>query len=208
LAWAFTICDHGQAITIVRGLQVSGEATASVRAALFGRDGFRVLSAVDVGGELELLVETTADLVGCPECGALARAKDRRPAWVRDLPIGGRPVMICWHKRIWCCPHVVCPVKAWTEVHPAIAPRACLTERARAWAFDQVGGRDAAVSRVAKEWGVAWWTIMNLIVERGRPITEDPDRLGQDIEAVGVERQRFCVPRASIRRGSPPGSPT
>jgi hypothetical protein len=47
-----------------------------------------VLGAADAGGELELLVETTADLVGCSECGAVARAKDRRATWVRDLPIG------------------------------------------------------------------------------------------------------------------------
>jgi hypothetical protein len=27
-------------------------------------------------------VQTTADLIGCPACGAVARAKDRRPTWV------------------------------------------------------------------------------------------------------------------------------
>jgi transposase len=170
---------------------VSGEVTASVTAALFGLRGFRVLAATDVGGELELLVETTADLVGCPECGAVARAKDRRPAWVRDLPIGGRPVVVCWHKRIWCCPHAACPVKTWTEEHPAIAPRACLTERARAWAFGQVGRCDATVSRVAKELGVAWWTVMRLTIERGTPIVEDPQRLGEEVEAVGVDETAF-----------------
>ena len=94
---------------------MSGDATASVTAALFGLDGFVVLAAAEAGGELELLVETTADLVECPVCGAVARAKDRRPTWVRDLPIGGRPVVICWHKRIWCCPHAACPVKTWTS---------------------------------------------------------------------------------------------
>lgn len=94
---------------------MSGDATASVTAALFGLDGFVVVAAAEAGGELELLVETTADLVGCPECGAVARAKDRRATWVRDLPIGGRPVVICWHKRVWCCWHAACPVKTWTE---------------------------------------------------------------------------------------------
>jgi hypothetical protein len=64
---------------------VSGDATASVTAALFGLDGFRVLSTADAGGELELLVEITADLVGCPERGAVVRAKDRRPTSVRDV---------------------------------------------------------------------------------------------------------------------------
>jgi transposase len=170
---------------------VSGEVTASVTAALFGLHGFSVLTASDAGGELELLVETTADLVGCPECGAVARAKDRRPTWVRDLPIGGRPVVICWHKRIWCCPQAVCSVKTWTEAHPAIAPRACLTERARAWAFEQVGACDAAVSRGARELGVAWWTIMSLAIERGTPIVEDPRRLGEDVDAIGVDETSF-----------------
>jgi hypothetical protein len=73
--------------------------TTSVSAALFGLGGFEILAAADAGGELELLVQTTADLVGCPMCGAVARAKDRRRSWVRDLPIGGRPVVICWVKR-------------------------------------------------------------------------------------------------------------
>ena len=170
---------------------MSGDATASVTAALLGLDGFRVLAAADACGELEVLVETTAELVGCPECGAVARAKDRRPTWVRDLPIGGRPVVVCWNKRVWSCVHVGCPVNTWTEVHPAIAPRACLTERARVWAFDQVGRCDAAVSRVAQQLGVAWWTIMNLTLQRGRPIVADPDRLGEDVEAVGVDETSF-----------------
>ena len=61
--------------------------TTSVTAALFGLAGFEILAAADAGGELELLVQTTADLVGCPACGAVARAKDRRPTWVRDLPL-------------------------------------------------------------------------------------------------------------------------
>ena len=34
-----------------------------------------------------------------------------------------------------------------TEEHPAIEPRACLTDRARAWAFEQVGARDGAANR-------------------------------------------------------------
>ena len=66
-----------------------GDATARLDAALLGLDGFVVVATAEVGGELELLVETTADLVGCPRCGAVARAKDRRPTWVRDLPLGG-----------------------------------------------------------------------------------------------------------------------
>jgi transposase len=176
-----------------------GEATARLDAALLGLDGFVVVATAEVGGELELLVETTADLVGCPGCGAVARAKDRRPTWVRDLPIGGRPVVLCWWKRVWCCAHPLCEVKTWTERHEAIASRACLTERARQWAFEQVGERDAAVSRVAAQLGVAWWTVMDQVIDRGTPLIEDPARLdpplgdpGQvPVRAVGVDETAF-----------------
>src|SRR3954465_884697 len=130
--------------------------TTSVTAALFGLAGFEILAAADAGGELEVLVQTSADLVGCPECGAVARAKDRRPTWVRDLPIGGRPVVICWVKRIWACPQPLCEQRTWTEQHPAIAPGASLTEGARRWAFEQVGSADAAVSRQCRGRRPGW----------------------------------------------------
>jgi len=166
------------------------EDTTSVTAALVGLAGFRVLAAADAGGELELLVETTADLVGCPSCGAVARAKDRRPTWVRDLPIAGRPVVICWVKRIWCCPHPLCETRTWTERHEAIAPRACLTQRAREWAYQQVGRCDAAVSRTATALGVAWWTVMRQVIDRGTPAVEGPARLAA-VTAVGVDETAY-----------------
>ena len=56
--------------------------------ALFGLPGFQVLSAENVDGEWHLGVQTPRELVGCGECGAVARVKDRRPVTVRDLPIG------------------------------------------------------------------------------------------------------------------------
>jgi transposase len=143
-----------------------------------------------------VLVQTTADLVGCPECGAVAESKDRRPVLVRDLPIGGRPVVLCWWKRIWCCPHQLCPAKTWTEGHEAVAPRASLTERARAWAFAQVGERDDTVAATARELGVGWHTIMRLVRELGTPIVEDPERVDPPVEpvrAIGVDETTFLA---------------
>ncbi|MDT7704718.1 MAG: hypothetical protein QOG20_325 [Pseudonocardiales bacterium] len=170
------------------------DATASLDAALLGLDGFVLLATAEIDGELELLIETTADLVGCPACGAVARPKDRRPTWVRDLPIGGRPVVLCWWKRIWCCPQERCEAKTWTEQHAAIAPRACLSERARQWAFEQVGEADAAVSRTATALGVAWWTVMDQVIDRGRPLIADPSPLAPaegEVDAVGVDETAF-----------------
>jgi transposase len=172
--------------------------SAVPEAGLLGLDGFTVLAAVEVTGELELLVETTAALVPCPACGAVARAKDRRPSWVRDLPIAGRPVVLCWWKRVWCCPYPLCEQKSWTERHPAIAPRAALTERARQWAFEQVGEHDAAVSTVAAQLGVAWWTVMDQVIDRGTPLVDHPARLAAAdgsgsaaVTAIGVDETAF-----------------
>jgi transposase len=173
--------------------------TTRVTAALIGLSGFEVLAAADAGGELELLVQTTAELVGCPRCGAVARAKDRRPTWVRDLPIAGRPVVLCWVKRVWSCPYPACEQRTWTEQHEAIAPRAALTERARVWAFEQVGAADAAVSRVAAGLGVAWWTIMRQVLHRGRPLVDDPARL-DGVTAAGVDETAYL--RANATRST------
>jgi hypothetical protein len=81
-------------------------------------------------------------------------------------------------------------------------------------AFEQVGERDAAVSRVAEQLGVAWWTVMDQVINRGTPLIEDSARLdpplgdpGQGpVRAVGVdETGRCCV--AEGRAGSTPRRP-
>ena len=107
--------------------------------ALFGMPGFEVCSTEMIDGEWYVGIETPRDLVGCGECGAVARVKDRRTVTVRDLPAAGVPVVIRWRKRIFECRYTLCPNKTWTELHPAIASRAVLTDRARQWGFEQVG---------------------------------------------------------------------
>jgi hypothetical protein len=80
-----------------------------------------------------------------------------------------------------------------------------MTERARVWAFEQVATADAAVARVAIGLGVAWWTIMRQVLDRGTPQVEDPDRLA-GVNAVGVDETAYL--RASPCRSttSRPGS--
>jgi hypothetical protein len=62
--------------------------------ALISLNGFGLMVAVEVDGELHQLVETTAEVVGCPGGGTRALSKGRRDARVRDLPAGGRPVVV------------------------------------------------------------------------------------------------------------------
>src|SRR5918999_2319583 len=69
--------------------QVERERSATT--VLLGLSGFVLLAVSEYEGELEQAVETTADLVGCPGCGAVAAAHARRPVRGRDLPSGGGP---------------------------------------------------------------------------------------------------------------------
>jgi transposase len=131
-----------------------------------------------MGGEWRLVIQTTAEVVGCPGCGVRAQAHGRRTVGVRDLPIGGRPVVLAWRKRLWRCREPACQVRTWTEQAAAIRPRAVLTERARAEACRRVGKDAHAVAAVARDLGVGWATIMRAVVDHGRPLLEDPTRAG------------------------------
>jgi transposase len=168
----------------------------SPTAVLLGLDGFHVLAAAEVAGEVELLVETAATLTGCPDCGVIAVAKDRRAVTVRDLPVGGRPVVLVWHKRIWSCVEPLCARRSWTEVSPVVRPRATLTERARAWAFVEVGKKGRSTAEVARELGVGWATVWRCVEELGRAKVDDPARL-DGVAGLGVDETAFLAATAT-----------
>ncbi len=70
------------------------DATGGAGAVLLGLPDFVVLAAGEVAGEVELLVETTATVIGCRRCGVVAKPHGRRPVLIRDLPAAGRPVVL------------------------------------------------------------------------------------------------------------------
>jgi transposase len=172
------------------------ERERSAAAAMLGLPGFVVLAVSEHDGEVEQAIETTADLVGCPECGAVAQLHDRRPCWVRDLPAAGRPVTLVWVKRVWRCAHPLCPKRTWTETSPWIAPRASLTGRARVEICRRVGEDGASVAAVAREFGIGWRTAMDAVREHGTPRVEDPDRLA-GVEALGLDETAFQAASAT-----------
>jgi transposase len=132
---------------------------------------------------------------------------------VRDLPIGGRPVVLLWRKRLWRCREPACSVRTWTERTPAIRPRAVLTERARAEACRRVGKDAHAVAAVARDLGVGWQTVMRAVHEHGTPLVEDPTRLdgvatlGLDetsfLKATRVAPTRWVTGLVDLERGRP-----
>jgi transposase len=157
---------------------------------LLGLDGFEVLAAQVAAGEWQLEIQITATVVGCQGCGVRAELHGRRTVRVRDLPIGGRPVVLAWRKRIWRCGEPACGVRTWTERVAAIRPRAVLTERARAEACRRVGKDAHAVAAVARDLGVGWATVMRAVAEHGSPLVDDAARL-EGVTALGMDETSF-----------------
>jgi transposase len=167
-----------------------GQHRSASASRLLGLDGFEVLAAQVVAGEWQLEVQTRATMVGCQGCGVRAELHGRRRVRVRDLPIGGRPVVLAWRKRLWRCREPACGVRTWTERVAAIRPRAVLTQRARVEACRRVGKDAQAVAAVARDLGVGWATIMRAVADHGTPLVDDPRRL-DGVAKLGLDETSF-----------------
>jgi transposase len=95
-----------------------------------------------------------------------------------------------WRKRRWRCRERLCDAKTWTERCEHVDAQAVITRRAGMEACRQVGELARPVSRVADEFGVCWWTVMNAVIEHGTPLVDDPDRVGA-VRQLGVDETSF-----------------
>jgi hypothetical protein len=87
-------------MTEVTSTSTSALMSGAFSTPMLGLEGFVVLAAGQVGGELEVLIETDPDWTGpvaCASCGTLATAHGRRPHLVRDVPAHA-PVTLVWWK--------------------------------------------------------------------------------------------------------------
>jgi transposase len=155
-----------------------------------GLEEFRVLEVTEGDDELVVTIETTLELVGCGRCGTRAEAQGRMAIDIRDLACFGRPARLRWIKRRWRCVDADCDARTWTERSTHVDAHAVLTRRAGAEACRQVGEEARAVSRVAAELGVCWWTVMNAVIEHGTPLVDDPDRVGP-VRQLGVDETTY-----------------
>jgi transposase len=149
-----------------------------------------VLSVTEGEHELVIAVETTTSVTGCWDCGVQAESQDRVRVDVRDLACFGRPARLVWSKRRWRCRDLECPVKTWTERSAHVPARAVLTCRAGTEGLSPVGELARPVSGVADELGVCWWTVMHAVERHGRPLVDDPDRVGS-VSSLGVDETSF-----------------
>ena len=165
--------------------------------ALLGLDGFVVTAQLldEASGEWWLAVETLEDRAWCEHCGVRATGHGRRRVVVRDLPMADRPVVLVWAKRLWCCSEGACPERTWSEESDEIAPRAVLTERARAEICRRVGPAQHSVAQAARDFGVSWHAAMAAVRDHGRPRVDHLARLGAPT-AVGLDETSFLAATA------------
>jgi transposase len=169
--------------------------------ALVGLDEFVVTAQVldAASGEWWLAVETIEGRAWCPACGVRAVGHGRRRVAVRDLPLADRPVVLVWDRRLWRCPEPDCPTCTWSEESEAIAPRAVLTERARAEIAHRVGPDEHSVAQAARDFGVSWHTAMAAVRDHGRPRVDHLARLGAP-RAVGLDETSVLAATATWPR--------
>lgn len=169
--------------------------------ALVGLDGFVVCVQLldETSGEWWLAVESTEDRAWCPCCGVRAVGHGRRRVVARDLPLADRPVVLVWAKRLWRCAERACPTCTWSEESDQIAPRAVLTERARAEIARRVGPDEHSVAQAARDFGVSWHTAMAAVRDHGRSRVDHLARLGAPA-AVGLDETSFLAATAERPR--------
>ena len=125
----------------------------------------RLIDYHTVGEEIVAQVETLRKPVYCPNCNTVAEPKDRRTSTIRDLPIGGRPLVLLWKKRVWSCTNPDCPQVTWTESAQFVSSRHSLSNRAKLDLARQALIEHVSVAQLAQKWKVSWSTAMSSIRE-------------------------------------------
>jgi transposase len=159
---------------------------------MLGVPGVVVLDVAEVPGEVVVTVESTKSKATCPSCRRRAQAQDRVEVHLRDLHISGRACRLVVKKRRWRCRTKGCVKKTWTEKLAGVAPRQVLTVRAGREVTRQVGQLCRSVASVAEEYGVGWDTAWAAVELHGRPLVNDPARVGQ-VRALGVDEHSYLA---------------
>jgi transposase len=155
---------------------------------LFALPEFRVLDVTrELGGGRRVLVESVAEEGGCPACGVLSGLiKDRPTSRVKDLPYGPVPLLVFVRKRRFVCAEVLCERRSFTETSVQLPARARVTTRLKVKVCAAVTTTNRAMSEVAKEHGIAWWTVHRILVKAAA------DLLGQAAPTtmIGIDETR------------------
>ena len=172
---------------------------------LYDLEGFRVAELTVNPLGIRMLVLECTQVQGCPDCGTVTgRVRSRRPVAVRDLPFG-RPWLVRWYKRRMFCDQARCLRRTFVERSSQLGPRQRLTARLRTTLERAVSGSRRAVSDVAREYGVSWWSVNHaLVVVAARvcgPAPEGVRLLG--IDETRTRSVRWILSEAGWKRSDP-----
>jgi len=134
---------------------------------LYDLPGFRVVSVESTPlGVRQMVIMGVAHEHGCPRCGVLVggRPYDIRDSRVKDLPVGHRRIEVVWRKRRYRCDELACSQRVFTERSKQIPPRHRLTGRLRERLEQAASYSARALSDVATEYGVSWWSVQHSLV--------------------------------------------
>lgn len=145
---------------------------------------------VDRPERLEVRVGDSRRVVRCPHCGFKTdRVHDTRELRVRDLTYGGRPTVLVWQRRRFCCGS--CGERH-LEEHPefVLGRRTHVTRRLARTLVRDVNR--LPVRELARRWDLGWHYVMTLTRSWSRRV-------------VAERRRRRCrilmVDETSLRRG-------
>ena len=118
----------------------------------------RVLEVVeDLPERLVVAIVAVAGSLHCSACGFKTRTVHQtEKVAVRDLPFGGRPTTLVWHRRRYLCRR--CGTTT-TEPHPQVTGH--LTNRLRASLVAEA--RDSTVAAAARRHGLGWHQVMAVV---------------------------------------------
>jgi transposase len=158
-----------------------------------GLAGLAVVRVVltGLGVKIVQLVTDDPEAARCPGCAVVSTsAKEWTLTRPRDLPVGGRQVVLLWRKQRWRCRTLGCPRTSFTEQLPQVPARMRTTTRLRAaLAVAVEDGRDQC--EVAATYRVSWPTVRRAVVARGVVELIEP----QPVRVLGMDETRFGRPR-------------
>jgi hypothetical protein len=91
-------------------------------ALMLGLKGAVVLDTGEDDSGLWIEIELEGQDVSCPACGLAATITGSTSVERRGLPVFGRPSVLSWRLRRWCCSDPACG-REWLEEVPASAGR-------------------------------------------------------------------------------------
>ena len=156
---------------------------------IFNLPGYRVVDAVDLPLRGRRVKVQPVDLDdGCPGCGVVS---SRVHAWVeqrvRDIPHAGQIVVVVRKPRLICV-EPACGRRTFTPATEQLPARARCTTRLKTALLDAVINSGRAVSEVAANIGVAWWTVQ-ATVDAAAVLLPEVDNL--HVRRLGIDEHRY-----------------